>query len=177
MPDLHGVCIGGAWNHAVAYERSVREYGRRRCGDRLTFLGTRPDVPALYPDLNLVVHPSHSENVGGACESLLLGIPTIATNVGGFPDLIRPGETGWLAPPADPPALAQAMLAALQNPDHTRELTRRGQALTQDLFDVRRTAAEVAAIYHHLLESPRAPGVVPHERPRSVPDACAQTRL
>jgi glycosyltransferase involved in cell wall biosynthesis len=95
-PNLMGVFIGGAWNNAVGYEEQVRAYGRKKCGERALFLGTRQDVPELYPDLDVVVHPSHSENLGGAGESLLAAVPTIATDVGGFPDLVKPGETtGW----------------------------------------------------------------------------------
>jgi glycosyltransferase involved in cell wall biosynthesis len=97
--DILCVFIGGAWNGADRYEGRVREYAKKRLGGRAIFLGTRNDVAELYPDLDVVVHPSHSENVGGARESLLLAVPTIATNVGGFPDLVKPGETGWLEPP------------------------------------------------------------------------------
>src|SRR6202048_1023490 len=86
-PDLHAVIIGGAWNGAIKYETHLRELGRETCNGSLAFLGTRSDVPALYPDLDLAVVASHSENVGGAVEPLLSGVPVIATTVGGLPDL------------------------------------------------------------------------------------------
>jgi glycosyltransferase involved in cell wall biosynthesis len=111
------------------------------------FLGTRSDVPELYPDFDLVVHPSHHENVGGAVESLLLGVPTIATNVGGFPDLIKPGETGWLVPPKSPRRLAETILEAIHDPCRSRQMALKGQALTRSLFDVKNTAREVADFY------------------------------
>lgn len=147
IPDLVCVIVGGAWNNAVAYEQKVRKYADTKCGNIIVFLGTRPDVPDLYPDFDIAVHPSHSENVGGAVESLLNAVPTVATNVGGFPDLVRPGDTGWLAPPANPQALAAAIIEILANPDRAQELARRGQALAKHLFDVRRTAGEIAEIY------------------------------
>lgn len=150
-PEVVGVCIGGAWAGATAYEAQVGAYARERCPGRLHMLGTRDDVPALYPDLDLAIHPSHSENVGGAVESLLMGVPTIATEVGGFPDLVRPGETGWLVPPRAPQELARAMNEALQDLAEAQRRALRGQALARELFDVRRTAAEVAEIYHRVL--------------------------
>lgn len=145
--DLRAVFVGGAWNGALEYERRVREYGDARLGGRAIFLGTRHDVVDLYPDLDVVAHPSHSENVGGAAESLLLGVPTVATEVGGFPDVVVPGESGWLVPPRDPSRLAAAITAALNDRRRARAMAERGRERVRQLFDVRTTAAEVAAVY------------------------------
>src|SRR5580704_589354 len=114
-PDIRGVIIGGAWGHATRYENHLRALGAKQCGGALTFLGTRRDIPAIYPDLDLAVVPSHSENCGGALEPLLSSVPVVATNVGGLPDLIQENKTGWLVPPRNPKALAQAILGALQD--------------------------------------------------------------
>ncbi len=145
--DIACVFIGGAWNDAHAYEQRVRAYARKRLGEHAIFLGTRNDVSELYPDLDVVVHPSHSENVGGAAESLLLAVPTIATNVGGFPDLVTEGATGWLVPPSSPAKLAIAILAALSAPEHAQALARQGQQRALQLFDVEQSARQVLEIY------------------------------
>jgi glycosyltransferase involved in cell wall biosynthesis len=150
LPNLHGVIIGGAWNGARKYETHLRELGHRHCNGYLTFLGTRSDVPALYPDLDLAVVPSHSENLGGAVEPLLSGVPVIATKVGGLPDLVQEGISGRLVPPRNPQAIADAMLASLQNQAEAQRLAAAGHKMTRHLFDVQRTAAEVAQIYTRL---------------------------
>jgi glycosyltransferase involved in cell wall biosynthesis len=147
LPDLHGVIIGGAWNGAIKYEKHLCELGHRQCNGYLTFLGTRSDVPALYPDLDLAVVPSHSENLGGAVEPLLSGVPVIATKVGGLPDLVQEGVSGRLVPPRNPQAIAEAILASLQNRAETQRLAVAGHKMTRHLFDVERTAREVAQIY------------------------------
>ena len=147
LPILHGVIIGGAWNGATNYENHLRELGHRQCNGYLTFLGTRSDVPALYPDLDLAVVPSHSENLGGAVEPLLSQVPVIATNVGGLPDLVQEGISGRLVPPRNPQAVAAAMLTSLQNRTETQGLAAAGHKMTRHLFDVQRTAREVAQIY------------------------------
>ena len=146
-PNVIAVMVGGAWNHAVQYEAAVRRYGALRCPDGVVFLGSRTDVPSLYADFDVVCHPSLSENVGGAAESLALGVPTIATRVGGFPDVVVDGETGWLVPPANPPALAEAIEDALRDPDEALRRTRRGEARIRQIFDVADTAAGMHAIY------------------------------
>jgi glycosyltransferase involved in cell wall biosynthesis len=146
-PDLRAVIIGGAWNGAIKYENHLRELGRKACNGSLAFLGTRSDVPTLYPDLDLAVVPSHSENVGGAVEPLLSEVPVIATNVGGLPDLVQEGISGKLIPPRNPKAMAAAITASLQNRADSRRATSEGYKMARHLFDVERTAREVAQIY------------------------------
>jgi glycosyltransferase involved in cell wall biosynthesis len=153
IPDLGGVIIGGAWNGAARYEKHLRDLGHRACNGSLAFLGTRSDVPALYPDLDLAVVPSHSENLGGAVEPLLSGVPVIATNVGGLPDLVQEGISGRLIPPRIPDAIAAAIVDSLQNRAQARRLTIKGQQMARHLFDVERTAREVAQIYTSLVDS------------------------
>jgi glycosyltransferase involved in cell wall biosynthesis len=150
IPELTGVFVGGAWNGATWYERRVAQYGRSR-HERNLFLGDRPDVAALYNTFDVAVCPSHSENVGGAVESLLCGVPTVTTNVGGFPDLVIDGETGWLVPPKNPEALAAAILEAIGDRDRARRRALAGQQRARRMFNVEQTAAEIADIYRRIL--------------------------
>lgn len=149
-PNLICVVIGGAWNNTTRYEQSVREYGRKRLGERIVFLGTRNDVPLLYPDIDVAVHPSHSENVGGALESLILAVPTITTNVGGFPDLVKQDETGLLVPPRNPVALADAIMYMLRNTERAKNMAYAGQLHARRLFDVKANAQEIFDIYQRV---------------------------
>jgi len=148
--DVVGVFIGGAWNGAHSYERRVRDYGKRRCGDGAIFLGTRSDVAELYSDLDVVVHPSRSENLGGALESLALGVPTIATNVGGFPDLVTDHETGWLVPPKSPTHITGAIMDAFSDPKRAAAMAKRGNERVRALCDLSKTAREVRQTYELL---------------------------
>lgn len=152
--DVVGVFVGGAWQGARSYEARVHAYARQKLGDHVDFMGTRSDVPALYADFDVVAHPSHSENVGGAAESQLLAVPTVATRVGGFPDLVIPGRTGWLVPPKDPARLADALADALSDPERAHAYARQGQALARELFDVRRTARSIRDVYETVAPYP-----------------------
>ncbi len=149
--DVALVFVGGAWAGATAYENKVVAYGKKKLGDRVFFLGTRSDVTRLYSGFDMAVHPSHSENVGGAVESLLMKIPTITTNVGGFPDLIKHRQTGLLAKAKNPRDLAQKMICYLENPGLAEKNSCRGYAYTRQLFDVKRTAGEIKKIYEKIL--------------------------
>jgi glycosyltransferase involved in cell wall biosynthesis len=156
--DVQGVFVGGAWANAQGYERQVRAYAAARLGPAATFLGTRDDVASLYPQLDLAVHPSHSESQGAAPESLLAGVPTIATAVGGLPDFVVPGRTGWLVPPRDPEALADTIAEALSDPGRGRRMAQAGRKLVEEHVDIRRTAREVMSIYERLVGGARDRG-------------------
>jgi glycosyltransferase involved in cell wall biosynthesis len=151
IPEAIVVFVGGAWDNSHKYEKIIRAYGRAKLGNRAVFLGNRVDVSEIYMDFDVVVHPSHSENIGGAAESLLLEVPTIATSIGGFPDVVIPGQTGWLVSPGQPDELANVIIRVLGNIDHARELAKNGRQLAEQLFDVRQTASEIAKIYEVIL--------------------------
>ena len=154
-PDIRGVIIGGPWGNAGWYERRLRDFGGRVCNGGFSFTGHRSDIPAIYPDLDLAVVPSHSENCGGALEPLLSSVPVVATNVGGLPDLIEDGRTGWLVPPHNPQALATAMLDALRNREEAQRRAIAGRQRAEQLFDIEKVGAEVAAIYGNVLTRSR----------------------
>jgi glycosyltransferase involved in cell wall biosynthesis len=149
--DVRGVIIGGPWGDAAWYERRLRYLGERSCNGTLCFLGHRSDVAEIYPDLDLAVVPSHSENLGGAVEPLLCSVPVVATNVGGLPDIVRDGETGWLVPPRNPAALAEAILDALSHREEALCRAQRGATLVRELLDVERTGRQTLAFYRQIL--------------------------
>jgi glycosyltransferase involved in cell wall biosynthesis len=150
-PNVKCVIVGGPWVGADQYFQSIVEYGNNKLGDQILFLGTRKDVPDLYPDIDVVVHPSHSENLGGAAESLLMAVPTIATDIGGFPDIVKPSITGWLVPKENPKALAEAILEALSNPQRASNMAQEGAKQLKQTLDVKKTSKDVFDFYKKIL--------------------------
>lgn len=148
--NVVGVCVGGAWNGALRYESQIRQYAKKHCPS-IRFLGTRNDVGELYQDFDIAVHPSHSENLGGAGESLLLNVPTISSNVGGFSDIVIDGETGLTVPPRDSKKLAEAIIYMLDNPAFAKQSAVEGHKLVSRLCDINNTTKEMVNIYHTIL--------------------------
>lgn len=148
---IKAVIIGGAWDGAKDYEQELVKMGKELCGDNIYFLGSRSDVPELYADIDLVVHPSYSENLGGAAESLLLEVPTIATNVGGFPDVVVNGETGFLVNVAAPEEIAARVNFAYEHHSEMKEMAKEGRRRLLTSLDVNNTGKEVFAIYNKIL--------------------------
>jgi glycosyltransferase involved in cell wall biosynthesis len=150
-----GVIAGGAWAGAVWYERRLRDLASALAGGRILMPGPLPSEEArsAIADFDCVAHVPTSENCGGVIEPLLAGVPVVAARVGGLPEVVREGETGRLVPPRDPAALASTIGEVIADPAAHRAMAERGRRLVRDLFDVRRTGAEVAAIYRRIRDS------------------------
>jgi len=150
-PNVVPVIIGNAWDGAEAYENQVKAYAQKVLGDKVIFTGYRGDVYDIYPDINLVVHPSHSENLGGAAESLAAARPTISTDVGGFVDIVKDGETGYVVPAKNPQVLSSAIIKMLKSPDNSLQMAFKGQQLVRELLDIDNTSKKILEIYREIL--------------------------
>ncbi len=83
-------------------------------GERVRFLGTRGDVAALLAASDAYVQPSLFEALPtSVLEAMAVGVPVVATAVGGTLELVQPGVNGLLVPPSDPAALAEALATLL----------------------------------------------------------------
>ncbi len=97
-------------------ERDALEAQAARLGlaETVCFLGLRADVPELLAAADIYVHPSQAEALPtGVLEAMAVGLPVVAADVGGVSEIVLDGETGWLVPPGDVEALAEAMLSLL----------------------------------------------------------------
>jgi L-malate glycosyltransferase len=121
---------------------------------RLIFTGTRLDVTRFLSEVAVSVLPSSSEGLSNTIlESMAAGIPVVATAVGGTPELVDDGVTGFLVPPREPAALAGAILRLLEQPDLARRLGRAGRDKVHRKFGLHRMVAETERLYGQLLEA------------------------
>ena len=150
-PKIRPMIIGNAWDGSEQYEQEVIKYAKNKLGDKVIFTGYRNDVKKIYSEIDIAVHPSHSENLGGAAESLALCVPTIATNIGGFPDIVRHLETGYLTEAKNPQKLCEAICYMTDNIDEARQMAQKGRKLTEEMLDINVTAKCVKDIYEDIL--------------------------
>lgn len=151
VPGLTCFLVGGPWQGGDWYFEKIKNIANGITNCRVILTGFRGDVHQIYNDFDVAVHPSHSENVGGAVESLLHQVPTVATDVGGFPDLIRPGLTGWLVPPKSAALLSAAIEHALSDRVGAMQLAAAGRKQVEELMDVRRNAADLLRYYEEVM--------------------------
>jgi glycosyltransferase involved in cell wall biosynthesis len=79
----------------------------------------------------------------------------VATNAGGLPDKVRPGENGWLVPPGDPSALAGAISGALAIPDRLGALGLAGRRIVEREFAWPAVTRQLLDLYSELLAAAR----------------------
>ncbi|HLB49583.1 MAG TPA: glycosyltransferase family 4 protein [Anaerolineales bacterium] len=119
-------------------------------GDRVAFTGWRRDLPQVYSQLSVVVNTSINEGTPVALiEAMAAGVPVVATAVGGAPDVVRPGETGWLAPGGDADALAESVKAALRDDGR---IAARAQAEVLERYSKERLIRDVEKLYESLIQ-------------------------
>jgi glycogen(starch) synthase len=104
----------------------------------------------FFAALDLFIMPSRSEGWGlAAAEAMAHGLPVAASDTGGLPEIVQPGETGWLLAPGDPQALADAIENAASDPARLHGMG--AQARARSLcFSSARTAELTEAFYLRL---------------------------
>lgn len=80
-------------------------------------------------------------------EAMAAGLPAVATQVGGVPQVLRDGVTGLLVPPTDPPALGRALLLLLNDPDRARRMGAAGRDLMVQEYGLRAWAQMWEELY------------------------------
>jgi glycosyltransferase involved in cell wall biosynthesis len=120
-------------------ERATLERRAAGLGRTVRFLGERSDVERLLPVMDVFVLSSREEGIPNALlEAMAAGRACVATAVGGTPEVLADGRTGWLVPPANPDVLAVALVEALEN---RGEAQRRARAAREETARTRSVAA------------------------------------
>jgi glycosyltransferase involved in cell wall biosynthesis len=134
-------------------ERALRELAAASSSaDRIHFLGERSDVTEILAASDLFVLPSLNEGLSLAMlEAMAIGVPVVATAVGGASDILTPGQTGWLVPPGDPDALAEAVLEALEQPERARQFAERAREMVETEFSIETHAQRLESLYQQIL--------------------------
>lgn len=122
------------------------------------FLGYRQeDTHALMAGFDVYVQPALKEAFGlSVIEAMALGLPVVCSDVGGMRRTVEAGATGLRVPPADPGALAEALVALLRDPERRARFGRAGVARAQERYSLRRMLDEYDRWYVELgLTGPR----------------------
>lgn len=106
------------------------------------------EVGPLVSLANVVVYPYRNSSQSGSLQvAYACGRPVVATTVGGLPEAVEDGLSGYLAPPQNPPALAEAILRILLNPQQAAEMGRYARHLSETQFGWRPIARQILTVY------------------------------
>ena len=122
--------------------------------EHVQFLGERKDVPELLSQAGFFVTASLTEGISlTLLEAMAVGLPVVATSVGGNSEIVDPPHTGRLVPAADPEQLAAAMVAMCEESSQWSAMGRAGRKRVEEHFEVRRMVTDYEDLYRQLLKS------------------------
>ncbi len=146
-PETHFV-IAGEGAHRDDY---IRRAGGMGLGGHITWTGLvrNPFAEGLFAAADVVCQPSRWEEVFGwvITEAMAAGKPVVATRVGGIPEIVGDGETGFLVPRGDSEALAGRILTLLDDPALRMRMGEAGRLKVEEKFDLRKNVAELVGWY------------------------------
>jgi glycosyltransferase involved in cell wall biosynthesis len=162
------------WGWLIVGDGSLRGELESLCAElglsgHLRFTGSVSDAELhnLYSLSNLFAHPTLYEGSSlVTLEAMAHGLPVVASAVGGIPDKVLEGETGFLVQPADGAALADRIEWLATRPDEAAEMGARGRLLAADKFGWDRIAAQTEELFLELLEEKAACCPPAASRPR-----------
>lgn len=129
-------------------ERQATDLG---ISSHVTFTGQREDVPAFLQWFDLFVMSSREEALGTTVlDSLLAGTPTLVTDAGGLPEIVRNGVEGYVVPRRDPQGLAGGIIRALGELERGREMALEGAKRVRIHYDVDQMVDRHLHLYYRL---------------------------
>lgn len=149
LPNVGFICVGEG-KAREKFEKDVSQSINRN----IFFLGLRKDIPALLSLTNVGVLLS-KENGEGMSNSIMeymaSGLPVIATNAGGTPEIIRDGYSGFLVPVFDEKIVAERIIYLFKNREKAKELGENGRRVVETEFGIRKMVDDYVRLYKELI--------------------------
>ncbi|GAB4258710.1 MAG: glycosyltransferase family 4 protein [Deferrisoma sp.] len=147
VPDTFFLLVGAGTERFVP---TLRRFG---VADRFVLPGHRDDAVDLMRLFDVFVIPSvDMESAPNTLlEAMSVGVPAVGTNIGGIPEIIEEGRTGYVVTPGDPEALARAVVRLLQDPERAREMGEAGRRKIEEEFSVEAKVRATFEVYEKVL--------------------------
>jgi glycosyltransferase involved in cell wall biosynthesis len=148
--DLRLTIVGDG-SQRMALETLAQELGIEGL---VRFMGRVPhqELPAYLQQMDVFVMPSLQESFGvAAVEAAAVGLPIVASDVGGLPEVVVQGETGFLVPPADVDALTGRLAQLISDSTLRCRMGEAGRAYAITQYDWRANAAQMERLYQSLI--------------------------
>jgi len=148
MPSIRILCVGDG----AKRQELVQLVAALDLQAHVTFAGHRKDIPAVMFALDVLVSSSQWEGLPNVImEAMAAERPIVATDVGDVAVLVDHQRSGLLVQPGDPEALAQAVVALLQDESRRLEMGKQGRLRVEQQFTHDQMVAATSAVYHQLL--------------------------
>jgi glycosyltransferase involved in cell wall biosynthesis len=151
-PRIHLLFVGNGPDRPKLIDQA-QSLGMR---SRVTFLDDLTNIPDLLASLDVLVIPSLFEGMPNvALEAMAVELPVVATAVGGTPEVVIDGKTGFLIPSSDTQALSIALEKLIENPPLRDEMGLAGRRRVEREFSIKKTVHKTRELYANLLTQKR----------------------
>ncbi len=148
VPELRLKIVGDGPERSKI-EQVIRDLGQTK---RIELLGERQDIPDLLATAGFFATATLTEGISlTLLEAMACGLPVLATHVGGNPEIVEEGVTGYLVPSADVDALAAALVRMVQSAARWPELGRQGRQRVERHFTNTKMVGDYEHLYQELL--------------------------
>lgn len=153
-PEAWGLVVGGPIFGEETYAAGLRTLASQLgIAQRVTFAGHLADPRAALAAMDVFVQPGDPEALAlSNLEAMAMGKPIVGYHHGSMPEMVLPGETGWLVPPGDEAALASAATNLVNDPLLRVSMGRAARARAEACFDARRVARDVSDLLLQALD-------------------------
>ena len=149
-------CLVGSGDLETETRRQVHELG---LDSRVEFLGRLTGEPLRTAvrrfDVSVLTSKDNEGLPNAVLESMIAGVPVVATAVGGTPEAVEDGITGFLVAPGAPSTVAERVLFLLKEPSAARAMGERGRGKIEREFTIGRMVAQFEGLYHDLSRNRR----------------------
>ncbi len=143
-PDVHVIILGRGGMRDALSSLSV-SLGIQ---DRIHLLGFREDAASYLRLMDVFTLPSLSEGLPlSLLEAMAAEVPVVVTQVGGMPEVVEHGKSGFLVPPGDPETLAHKIRWLLENPERARAMGDAGGQRVRESFSLERMTGQYHEVY------------------------------
>jgi N-acetyl-alpha-D-glucosaminyl L-malate synthase BshA len=126
-----------------------------RISDRMHILGAQESVIPLLSSADVFLLPSAQESFGlAALEAMACEVPVVASNVGGLPEVIEHGATGFLHPPEDLDGMAESAVTVLRDAALHERVRHAAVARVREMFSAERVVPIYEEAYARVIEGP-----------------------
>ena len=149
VPSARFLLVGGGYNNEFLLQKMTKATGIEQY---LTIAGYQKDIHRYYEAMDLSVLPSLSEGLSiTLLESMNYGLPVVATHVGGNPEVVEDGKTGYLVPPRDDHALADRIVRLLKNRELRLRMGEEGRRRVESHFQMQDVANQYMELYRSVI--------------------------
>lgn len=137
----------------VFFEELKKQVREKGLSSKIIFTGIRDDIPQLLADIDVFCLPTHKEGLGTAIlEAMAIERPVVATRVGGIPDSVEDGVTGYLVEPGDSDNLARKISELIDDPLKSQAMGKAGRLKIEEEFTLPVMAEKTQKLYQTLMK-------------------------